>query len=78
MGDLWINNHTVEGAVGVLTDVVAWLVIYSAASAGWMVYKGMPVVGGMILEIQVQGRIRRLKAERQKLIDEWGRETAEG
>ncbi len=78
LGDLWIKNHTIEGAMGVLTDVVAWLVIYAAASAGWMVYKGMPVVGAMILEIKTRGRIRRLKAERQKLIDEWGRETAEG
>ncbi|MEE8563155.1 MAG: hypothetical protein V3S92_05995 [Alphaproteobacteria bacterium] len=78
LGDLWINNHTVEGAMGVLTDVVAWLVIYGAAAAGWMVYRGMPVVGGMILEIKAQGQIRRLRAERQKLIDEWGRETAAG
>ncbi len=78
LGDLWLNNNTIEGAMGVVTDAVAWLVIYAAAAAGWMVYKGMPVVGGMILEIKAQGEIRRLKAERQKLIDEWGRETTGG
>ena len=78
LGDLRMKNNSIEGAIGVLTDIVAWLVIYAAAAAGWMVYMGMPVVGGMILEIKTQGQIRRLKAERQKLVDEWGRETTEG
>ena len=78
LGDMWLNKNTIEGAIGGLTDVVAWLVMYAAAAAGWMVYKGMPVVGGMILEIKAQGEIRRLKAERRKLIDEWGRETTGG
>ena len=78
LGDLWIKNHTIEGAVGVLTDLLAWLVIYAAASAGWMVYKGMPIVGGVIMEIKVKGQIRRLTAERQKLIHEWGEAEAAG
>lgn len=78
LGDLWIKNNTIVGAVGVLTDVMAWLVIYGAAAVGWMVYKGMPVVGALLLEIKIKGQIRRLKAERQTLIHEWGREPADG
>ena len=74
LGDLWIKNHTIEGAVGVLTDVLAWLVIYAAASVGWMVYKGMPVVGALVLEIKTRSQIRKLKLERQKLVHEWGQE----
>jgi len=78
LGDLWMKHNTIEGAIGVLTDILAWLVIYASASAGWMVYKGMPVVGGIILEIKTRDQIRRLKAERQKLIQEWGQEQAAG
>jgi hypothetical protein len=78
LGELWIKNHTIEGAVGVLTDLLAWLVIYAAASAGWMIYKWMPVVGSVIMEMKIKGQIRRLKAERQKLIHEWGQELAAG
>ena len=78
LGDLWTKNNTIEGAMAVLTDVLAWLVIYGAASAGWMVFKWMPVVGALILEIKTQDEIRRLKAERQKLIHEWGQEAAKG
>jgi hypothetical protein len=78
LGDLWIKNHTIEGAVGVLSDLLAWLVIYAAAAAGWMVYKGMPVVGSAIMEIKTKGEIRKLRAERQKLIQEWGHGQAPG
>ena len=35
LGDMWLNKNTIEGAIGVLTDVVAWLVMYAAAAAGW-------------------------------------------
>ncbi len=78
LGDMWMKDNSLSGAIGVLTDVVAWLVIYAAAGAGWMVYKGMPVVGGIILDMKAEGKIRKLKAERQKLINEWGKEAVGG
>ena len=78
LGDLWTKNNTIVGAMGVLTDVVAWFVIYASAGAGWMVFKWMPVVGAIILEIKTQGQIRKLNAERKKLIHEWGQESPRG
>jgi hypothetical protein len=72
LGELWISGHNLDGAFQVLSNVVAWLVIYSAAGAGWLVYMAMPVLGSVIVDMRKSSRIRRLNAEKQALIEEWG------
>ncbi|MDH3241437.1 MAG: acyl-CoA synthetase [Alphaproteobacteria bacterium] len=76
LGQLWIKGHTLDGAFAVLSDVVAWLVVYSAAGAGWLIYMAMPTLGSVIIDIRSNSQIRRLKAEKQALIDEWGEAVA--
>jgi hypothetical protein len=76
LGDLWIKGHDLDGAFAILSDVVAWLVVYSAAGAGWLIYMAMPTLGGVIIDIRSNRRIRRLKAEKQALIEEWGEAVA--
>jgi hypothetical protein len=72
LGDLWAKGHDLDGAFAVISDVVAWLVVYSAAAAGWLIYMAMPALGSVIVDIRSNRRIRRLKAEKQALIEEWG------
>lgn len=72
---LWSGTHDLMSAMKILTDVYAWLVIYSAAAVGWVIYLGMPQVSGFLMEINAARRIRALDARRRKLIAEWGDEV---
>lgn len=76
LGELWAKSHSIDGAYAILSDVVAWLVIYSAAGVGWLIYLSMPALGGVVLDIRANRRIRRLQAEKQALIAEWGETVA--
>ncbi len=69
---LWSKNHNLIEAMRILTDVYAWLVIYAAAAVGWIIYLGMPSVAGFLMELTAARRIRKLDAERRRLIKEWG------
>lgn len=69
---LWSGSHELVAAMRILTDVYAWLVIYSAAAVGWLIYLGMPSVAGFIMQIHAGQRIRTLEVQRKKLIAEWG------
>lgn len=69
---LWSGPHDLVSAMKILTDVYAWLVIYSAAGAGWLIFLGMPSVAGIIMQIHSARRIRTLESRRKKLIREWG------
>jgi hypothetical protein len=69
---LWSGHHDLISAMRILTDVYAWLVIYSAAAVGWIIYLGMPSVAGFLMEINAARRVHKLDAQRKKLIAEWG------
>jgi hypothetical protein len=75
---LWFGTHSLVAAMKILTDVFAWLVIYSAAGMGWLIYLGMPQVAGFLMEMNASRRIRRIDARRATLIKEWGEDIALG
>lgn len=72
---LWQTGHGVVSAMEILTDVFAWLVIYSAAALGWLLHLGMPEISGLLMQISSRRRIRRLEARQRRLISEWGPEV---
>jgi hypothetical protein len=76
LGKLWAGGNTLDGAVAVLSDLLAWLVIYSAAGVGWLIYMGMPALGALVMEVRARQGIRRLKSEKEALIAEWGDQVA--
>jgi 1,4-dihydroxy-2-naphthoate octaprenyltransferase len=69
---LWTGKHDLISAMKILTDVYAWLVIYSAAAMGWLIYLGMPSVAGFLMQFHATQKIRHLEQARKKLINEWG------
>jgi hypothetical protein len=75
---LWFGAHSLVGAMKILTDVFAWLVIYSAAAMGWLIYMGMPQVAGFLMELNASRQIRRIDARRSALVREWGEDIALG
>lgn len=74
---LWTGRHDLVSAMKILTDVYAWLVIYSAAGMGWLIYMGMPSVAGFLMQFHAAQKVRRLEMARRKLVSEWGEDVAQ-
>lgn len=70
--DLWINNHTVDGAIEVITNVWAYLIIYSAAGFGWAICSTMPALVGSFMAMGAGRRIAALREQQKELVQKWG------
>ena len=74
---LWTGIHSIDVALGILTDVFALMVMYSAATAGWMVFVAVPPVVGVLLNVMDGRRIEALRARQKRTLKEWGQDVAE-
>lgn len=69
---LWQDGHTAELSFRMLANPTTWLLAYSAAAAGWLIYFMVPrVVAGFSIS-RDQARIRDLEAARTDLVRDWG------
>jgi uncharacterized membrane protein len=66
------SNGANSVAVDMIIDPKTWLVIYIAASVGWIVYWLFPQVGIAMNSIKTQITVQRLNFEMEKLVQEWG------
>ncbi|MCH8098641.1 MAG: acyl-CoA synthetase [Proteobacteria bacterium] len=69
---LWTGDHSLTEAMAILTDVYAWLLMYSAAALGWLCYLWFPSIAALFMEMTAGRRIAGLKLKQKKLIEEWG------
>ncbi len=74
---LWNGIHSIDTALGVLTDVFALMVMYSAAACGWMVFVAVPPVVAVLLNVMAERRIAALRASQKRIIEEWGKDAAQ-
>ncbi|MEC4589996.1 MULTISPECIES: hypothetical protein [Nitrospirillum] len=72
---LWQHGHTMDYAAGLLVQPVTWLVMYSAAGVGWLLYFGIPPLVAGWAVARDQAKIRELDEQRQALVEEWGIEV---
>ncbi len=70
--DLWIKNHTVDGAIAIITNIWAYLVIYGAAGFGWAIYSTMPALVGSFMAMGAGRRIATLRDQQRDLVQKWG------
>jgi len=56
----------------VVTDVYAWLLMYGAASMGWLLFLGLPGAVAMFRALNAKRRIYVLREKQKDLINEWG------
>ncbi len=70
--DLWTGLTTVNAALEILIDPFTWLVMYGAASVGWIVYLGMPTFAAVWIDAQTEAQVVRLRKEQAKLLEDWG------
>jgi hypothetical protein len=78
----------VVAAVGMVPTIVAlivdrsprkyaWLVMYSAAAIGWLLYLGLPPLVSMFLRIHADQRTSSLRTSQAALVKEWGKGVAD-
>jgi hypothetical protein len=74
--NLWRTGHSMVNAMQIMIDPLTWLVIYSAAAAGWLCFLSFPAVTWALMDVFSGRRIAHLRREQQKLIEEWGDDVA--
>jgi len=72
MMELWLGDNSMDGAMRMLTDVFALLVMYGAASFGWMIFQSLPPVVATFVTVLAQSRVASLRSTQRQLIEEWG------
>ncbi len=73
--ELWTTSHTVAGALAVVLDPFAWLVMYGAAGAGWLFYAVFPALVANVEALRAEARIMLLEGRAKRMIEEWGPEV---
>lgn len=73
---LWSTGHSVANAMKIIMDPFAWLIIYSAAAVGWVVYLSFPSFVSVCMSFFSGHRLTQLRQHQKKLVDEWGPDVA--
>ncbi len=69
---LWTAGNNMDACLALLSDLRVMGTAWSAAAVGWILAELAPVVALVVLEAITQARAAKLRAEREKLMAEWG------
>ncbi len=72
LADLWSQGHTVNVALGIITNVFAWMMFYGAALFGWAIYSATPAAVSAFMTMTAGHRITALRAQQRELVQRWG------
>ena len=72
---LWSESHTVIAAIEIISDIFSLLIMYAAAGFGWMMFLAIPPVISSFLSVISQTRLKALRANQKRIIDQWGPEV---
>ena len=72
LADLWFKGHTVPAAVGIITNVFAWMMFYGAALFGWAIYSTTPSLVSTFMTMTAGRRITGLRETQRELVQKWG------
>ncbi len=73
--DLWFGDHSLDQAIGQLTDVFVLAVMYGGACMGWMLYLSLPPVIASFIQVMSERRLQQLRKTQRQILDEWGDEV---
>lgn len=73
---LWKTGHTASNAITIILDPTAWLIIYGAATAGWVLCMWFPILVSSFMSMFSAHRLKELKRQQNQLVEEWGPEVA--
>lgn len=75
--ELWSLGQSFHVIGTVIGDTYGWLVAYSAAGLGWLIYLMMPPFVGAYYKVVTEAHLQILKRNQRKLVEVWGEEIAE-
>ncbi len=75
--ELWNIGPELENVGLVLSDAIGWLAVLGAVGAGWLMFICFPLVVHALAQGQSGMRLRRMRRDQQRLIEEWGPEVAD-
>lgn len=70
--ELLVKGPTMDRALGMLTDVFVIAVMFGTAGIGWLLVLGMPRVATVYIEVTNEAKIRQMRREQKRLVEEWG------
>ena len=74
---LWSGGQSFAAIGPVLHDVFGWLVAYSAAGIGWLIYLLMPPIVASYYRVASDAHVQLLKHDQRELVEVWGEAVAE-
>jgi hypothetical protein len=73
--DLWHQGHSFEKSIDIIMDATAIIVMYSAATVGYLIDWAMAGIVASILYQRGLARKKAIMQRQQELIERWGREV---
>lgn len=70
--ELLVTGPTMDRALAMLTDVFVIAVMFGTAGIGWLLVLGMPKVATVYIEVTNEAKIKAMRREQKRLVDEWG------
>jgi hypothetical protein len=74
---LWSGGQSFAAIGPVLHDIFGWLVAYSAAGLGWLIYLLLPPIVAAYYRVASESRVQLLKHDQRKQVEVWGEAVAE-
>ncbi len=74
--EIWFEDHSLDAAIRIMTDVFDLMVIYGSAGFGWMLYMALPPFVTTFLSVMSEHRLTVLKEKQANIIEEWGENVA--
>jgi hypothetical protein len=75
---LWIAGMSMDHAMTIISDPLAWLTMYGAATLGWFIFFSVPPFLQAIINQKTKLRIASLDHKQTAMIKEWGEDLRSG
>lgn len=76
LNQLWTSTNDLPTAIGVVTDVYAWLAFYAASGVGWLLFASLPGIVASFKTYNAKRQANTLRSRLEVLKEEWGEEIS--
>lgn len=73
---LWSSTNDLPAAIGIVTDVYAWLAFYAASGVGWLLFASLPGIVASFKTYSAKRQANALRERLEELKEEWGEEVS--